>query len=431
MMPIPTITEEQFVCLREELTTAETVAFLKVAKNTSASNLRHAWNIYRFEPLSWRQRDFAGFAAIIEELIDNEDEVVLCDNCMEAAWYEDCREINDGWVCDTCFDRYYRQCVSCDDYTTDFRIVDDEYWCRTCVRDYLHYCEECDCWYSDDYIEDHEHGCDCEAPRPCFEFPADGHGTVKQNERLVVELAKGTISEVGMQQISNYVNSQTRWEKLDKVERVLNEIGPEWQKKTGNFTKRLSGALYKAGIKLDKEVISEVGNIARANSSDEATWHIEFTRDLNLPAKDFFHSGSCWWGSLHASRCALKNWGGIGLRSFDPEFGNVTGRVWVQPMTYDNMSEEFKPTHDAINADAYIVYNGYGTMQGYTGARIVAHLTGRSYKKIEFVVEDVYVNAGGYLIASPELCENTDEIEWYFDVHSTFDAHQVSQRSVA
>src|SRR5205807_3813691 len=94
-------------------------------------------------------------------------------------------------------------------------------------------------------------------------------------------------------------------------------LDPAWQTKRGNFTRRLSTAVHQRhGIKLAPEVISEVGNLARQHSSDTATWLLEFTRDLNQPPEAFYNGESCWWTSHASSRCALKSWGGLAMRSY-------------------------------------------------------------------------------------------------------------------
>jgi hypothetical protein len=119
------------------------------------------------------------------------------------------------------------------------------------------------------------------------------------------------------------------------VRSAIDEIGPLWQAKRGNFTKRLSSALHKRQIKLAPEMIAQVGNICRSHTSDNASWDVEFTRNLNLPAEDFYHEDSCWWQSYSESRCALKSWGGLGMRTFDSD-GTVSGRAWVQPLNEYN-----------------------------------------------------------------------------------------------
>jgi hypothetical protein len=187
----------------------------------------------------------------------------------------------------------------------------------------------------------------------------------------------------------------------------------------------LSSALHKRSYKLSDAAISAVGNLARQHSSDESSWTVEFTRDLNQPADYFYNDDSCWWGSYSASRCALKSWGGIGMRSFAESRyhsgSDVSGRAWVQPL-----DEDLEATHDALHAHAYVIYNGYGDLEGYIAARIVAHLTGRTYKKISFSANDQYVNSNnGYLVADEDTCTNTTLVRLEYSIHDQRDAYQV------
>jgi hypothetical protein len=151
-------------------------------------------------------------------------------------------------------------------------------------------------------------------------------------------------------------------------------------------------------------------------------YHLEVTRDLNGPADEFCHEDSCWWGGESESRCALKSWGGLALRSYGHESDRyATGRAWVQPL-----DETLRPTHDAVGAKAYIVYNGYEKLDGYTPARIVAHLTGLTYRKIELHISPQYVNgSSGYLVADEATCAETNILELCYDQHYKADSDTI------
>ena len=356
------------------------------------------------------------------EWCGNED----CDEvCFDTTRVEG--EYGTIYVCNKCLDRHYSQCSRCDTYATSTNTLPHgREYCDSCYEDHTTYCETCDTQYADCDGDDHAHKCECEAPNPSFEFPANGKGTVRENERLVVELPKGTIDEEGMYRIKCYlidaIHDETRW----VLDDVLAEVGPVWQQKRGNFTRRLSSALYKRGTKLAPSDVSEIGNIARQHSSDTATWNVEFTRDLNQSASFFYHSESCWWQSYAPSRCCLKSWGGLGMRTFDDGASThrPSGRVWIQPL-----NENYDATHDTLNAHAYVVYNAYGeNLTGYVAARIVAYLTGKTYKLIDFdtQVDDTYVNNDkGYLVASEEVCADTESIYLDHNPHDTRDARSV------
>lgn len=362
---------------------------------------------------------------------------LVCEDCHATVWDDEMTQVHgyggvERHVCDDCL-RTYRACEACEEHFADWSAVEGYVYCEPCFEEVASFCDECDEYYLDVNAEYHQHrGCECEAPHTTFEFPNNGDGTVTQDQRFTIHLPKGTIDEQGLGRIRALLHSNVRtndgyridlWE-LDKV---LDTIGPLWQAKRGNFTKRLSSALYKDwNVKVPTEILSEVGNLARQHSTDEAVWHIEFTRDLNQSAQAFANEGSCWWSvndSYGQSRCALKSWGGLGLRSYDhteDHSNNPTGRIWVQPV-----DENMKPTHATLDAHAYVVFNGYGELDGYVGARIIAHLTGKTYRRIDLHSDAQYVNGGfGFLVAAEEVCANEDlrMIQWSADAHHDYDA---------
>jgi hypothetical protein len=207
------------------------------------------------------------------------------------------------------------------------------------------------------------------------------------------------------------------------VRKAIESVGDEWQGKRGNYPKRLASALHKVGIKLAPATISEVGNLARQYSDDTSEYHIEFTRDLNQSAAYFYHEESCWWQSYANSRCALKNWGGLAMRTFaeaDSDHYDPSGRVFIFPL-----NEDFKPTQNAKTAHAYMVFNAYGALGGYSSARIVAHLAGKTYRKVYFdlSIEHGYVNSSaGYLVCDADTIDNAPA-EFSFDGNT----HRVAQ----
>lgn len=420
-------------CIQEGFTAAETTAFLMLADDLSEERLRGAWTV-------WKDDYWVDFSEAVEAITGQE--CAECDYCARMVWSEDTQSTADyEIVCDRCVDRWYQPCVSCETLHRNTTSVGGYEYCNDCLTDHHHWCDECDEWA--DREHEHAHGCDCEAPHKRFEFPANGQGTVAQNERLTVELPAGTIDEMGLQDIAHTVGAAVGWEHHRTIQAAIAEVGPTWQTRRGNFTRRLSSALHKQGIKLEQSTISQIGNLARQHSSDETFWDVAFTRDLNLPAEAFWHEDSCWWGSLYRSRCCLKNWGGLGLRTFDGPI--VTGRAWILPMRHNTtggISDHggwLSPTHDTMGADAYLVFNAYGDdLTSYKAARIVAHLTGRTYKHVGFrhdgdceEGEDaMYINGEtAKLVASEDICSKFDEIELDLAPHDRCDADEQRVRA--
>lgn len=378
----------------------------------------------------WGERDDSDFIEAVQEVYG--DAVMFCDECCAVTWVDNTTTVASGdVVCDeNCRDNY-TSCDDCGDYVKDSTTIGDRELCSRCRDRNYSWCDECDDYYHDDYSYEHTHDdtCDCEAPHRRFLFPANGHGMVAQNERLSVELPKGTIDDEGIDRIKHLVYAAlTEEDDIDwfTVNKVVEDIGPLWQAKRGNFTKRLSGALFKEHkVKLAPAVISEVGNLARAHSSGEATWHIEFTRDLNASADEFCHGDSCWWGGYAASRCCLKNWGGMGMRSYsteDTESYRPSGRTWVQPL-----DDTLDATHHTTDAHAFVIFNSYGDLGGFLAARIIAHLTGKTYRKIEYNADGQYVNNEvGYLVADQATCDATESVYLSHDEHHQRDAQSVT-----
>lgn len=370
------------------------------------------------------------FADTVEEITG--DSPVFCDDCGKVVWEFHNTDLE---VCDSCLNNYGR-CDYCENVTRETTDVGSNTVCESCLGNHYAYCGTCE-EYIDNDNDEHGHTCTCDAPHLRFEFPNDGHGTVSQNERITVELPKGTIDDEGMRHISNLVEQAIANSPDDQFFYIdlMQEVGPLWQMKRGNFTRRLSSVLHSQHqFKLPSGVLSEVGNIARAHSSDDAEWHVSFTRHLNGSAEDFCHDESCWFtgGRYGKSRCALKQWGGLALRTWDDDCNGVyrgmpNGRAWVQPLNAD-----LNPTHDIANAHAYIVYNGYGDLEGYVAARIVAHLTSLTYRKVEFYASPQFINGDtGYLIADETTCSETGQVQYSYDEHYKTDAHQLKVKVYA
>jgi hypothetical protein len=401
-------------------TTRTEAAFLALSQDPTTELLQAAWE-------AW-EGGASEFIEAVEAVMDRT--CTYCDYCTAVVW-SDCTSRTDDYeeVCSSCVESNYYRCAACEYLSRNTTTVDNCEYCESCLEDNFIWCEDCEEYFDGSHV----HGCECEAPNLKFEFPANGHGTIAQNERLTVALPAGTIDEEGLQAIAQVVHGATGWRLLGFVNAAIDEVGPTWQTKRGNFTRRLSSALHKHGIKLERETISQIGNLGRQHSSDDVSWDIEFTRDLNLPAEDFCHDGSCWWTSMVESRCCLKNWGGLGIRTFDPRFPDAfhaTGRAWVLPMRY-NLGL-LRPTHDTMGADAYLVFNAYGAISSYVAARIVAHLTGRTYKHVEFTAEGMYINNdSAKLVAAEDVCSKFESIELALDDHDSLDADDQKARVAA
>lgn len=401
-------------------------------------------------------RLFPSFARLVFAMTG--EDVVRCYDCESVVLADETEDYDGNPICESCREDYY-DCDECGRTThhdcATYVEGPDRTVCDSCMSRY-YWCEHCET-YSEGPCEECSTDCECCSARPTFRFPANGAGTIGNDERLTLTLPKGIISDAGIAAIQEAVvehmptahafrDAAERYYALNSsllgpegrttrdayfeaseahsavqrtVAKAVESVGHEWQGKRGNYPKRLSSALYKLGIKLEPATISEVGNLARQYSDDTSEYHIEFTRDLNQSAAYFYHEVSCWWQSYANSRCALKNWGGLAMRTFaeaDSDQDDPSGRVFIFPL-----NEDFEPTQNAETAHAYMVFNAYGALGGYSSARIVAHLAGKTYRKVRFDLEidNGYVNSNaGYLVCDAGTIGNApDSFSFGGDTH--------------
>jgi hypothetical protein len=71
-----------------------------------------------------------------------------------------------------------------------------------------------------------------------------------------------------------------------------------------------------------------------------------------------------------------------------------------------NESGTLVPTFDTLSPDAFVTFNGYGSLGGYVAARIIAHMAGMTYRKVSLTLTPMYVNGdSGYLVAPEEIAD--------------------------
>lgn len=400
-------------------------------------------------------------------LTGTRDGVAICENCGDPQLTDNMTgtgRYDDYMVCtENCLDEY-RQCDCCEHYFTNevmASTLDDEIICERCQSNSYSYCDECDGWYADTNEWQHNHAdfdddndeCDdedscCDAPFKQFAIRNDGNAPLLNDTRVTVTLPGGVISPAGLSAIASYLesmawnsdtwaatisatvagNKESSWHGQYMSDRdraqylsshvrhaatpnFAEKIGNKWQAKNGNFTKRVSRYAHNEfGLKIPPAIISGIGNLAAAHSRSVDV-HLELTRELNMPALEFWHGGSCWWGGYSRSRCTLKTNGGFGMRTFasaaqDAQgaasagtggrgtHGDIMGRAWVLPVMIEtrDVTEKYRPEmagcctyengycHDSF--DWYYV-NG---QRVYLNARMM-HLARYERARREFVAQ--------------------------------------------
>lgn len=374
---------------------------------------------------------------------DYADDIHWCNECEQIDHLEDGSIVRGGtFVCDECLSDYF-YCSKCEEFVPEgettctlYTDSDDVKVCDSCLRRDYSWCEYCDGYYRDNEGFNHDHDededddeneCECEPPTYALAVRNDGGPPLASNDVITVSLPAGTIDSEGMDRIYDFVSNGFSW----KAAELVSVVGPVWQQKDGNFTKRLARLAWnRHQLKIPPEILSQIGNIARAHSIS-IDYRLAVTRALNMHPEEFGHSGSCWWGDYTPSRCALKHNGGFGLRSFG-DYGEVAGRSWVIPLRTTNIhgTERLVPTFDAMHADAFIVFNGYGNLGGYSAARIVSHMTGMTYRKVGFDCDPMYINNdNGYLVAPEEIATKYTDGHLSLNVETHSDLYYREQRA--
>lgn len=354
---------------------------------------------------------------------ENVDQIKFCVDCYTPLWAAQQHPIDSTGqrvACTPCFNCYLT-CTECESKVRYMNnTVTHAYICEGCTSRAFAWCDHCNGYYPRSLGDEHTHEeneC-CESPAKDFTIRNDGETPLANDTRVTITLPAGLISDEGIGTIAAYlrntylIEAQELQQQAWNLSYRLNELGQGWQTKQGNFTKRLSRMAYKQfGMKLPPEVISRVGSIASEHSK-AINFQIEVTRNLNGSPAAFAHEGSCWWTDYNDSRCALKTNGGFAIRTFadknNPngwDEGSVTGRAWVMPLRKSKTRQDgLEPTFNIDEADAFIVFNGYGNLQGYTGSRILSHMLGVTYRKVNFACSPMYINSeSGYLVGAEEI----------------------------
>lgn len=415
------------------------IRFIRWMRLLGRVNMAQDADLRYYMSISTLERDqFAElFNQFFELRLGGDISIRMCTMCNTFTFgqLESIGQNGEDEVCRTCYQDNFTECATCNSrfLYDDMHSVQGDHICESCMDSgdvEASTCEACGYYFYQDnmvYVEDRG-GYYCQDHKPreasvckpthlAFEFPAlcTPQKSVKNDEVVTVTVAHGEVSSVGMAEIRNLVYRKTggpnNYDGLNLHELATEEsFDRTWQTREGNFPKRLAKhMLTERSMKLTEELMAEIGNIAKAYTSKTGKSHISLTRNLNLPASQFCNDGSCWWTDYATSRCEAKAYHTFGVRGWATEHGDdgePTDRAWLIPLAVDHTSvrPRFEGTH-VLPADAYVLFNSYG-MEVLPFSRIVAGMTGKSYKKITFRVDNMYVNGElGVLIAEQSVCD--------------------------
>jgi hypothetical protein len=298
---------------------------------------------------------------------------------------------------------FLRECDMCHTRVANRETIGNQRVCLECRNENFRACRACGIYISNDEYElHHKHGVGCcESPALDFQLRWLDNPPLVSDTKTVITMGAGQVDPAGYDRLEAWLNQNGFFHESA----VLRRIEPTWQKKEGNFPKRLSKEVWKTyGRKVPEPAMAMIGTIGAEHSAKHAELTVMVSRRLNESASFWYHEGSCWWSSAYASRCALKTNGGFGIVTYSsPRHSKPNGRCWVLPVKRGERGY-LKPTFDTMDPDGFIVFNGYGALVDYSGARVMAALAGMSYTKIQFAPKNpLYVNSGGYLVGSEEF----------------------------
>lgn len=275
---------------------------------------------------------------------------------------------------------------------------------------------------------------------------------IHSDEIKEVTTGGGEVTAQGFAQIRRLVSAKTGGNLglggIDLSEIDRDDFDRRWQNAEGNMPKRIAKVLLtQRHMKLTEDLMAEIGNLAKQYTSKPGTHRISLTRNINGPRGEFVNDNSCWWSDYWYSRCTLKGMGGFGVRlwvthavnKINPNTGGViavtedrpVGRAWMIPVALTNNPADkarygaWKP--DAmLPAPAYVIFNAYDGRSSHDRAelfdfaRIIAQMTGKSYRKVGFRAPHMYINGShlgtddrpkGVLIAEQSICSSYDTVE--------------------
>jgi len=233
--------------------------------------------------------------------------------------------------------------------------------------------------------------------------------------RYTLTTGEREITDAGIRDLEVILRSQKLqgedWKALNPtgITEWLPPLPNDWQwvwvvqrgEYAGTMPKRIAKYFFKVhGLKFPQAQLVELGNLAKAHSSELKTYTFEFANQIDWEDGDFGDGGSCWWGDYSGSRVMWDNNNGLSIRFYN-EHNHGYARAWVME----------------IDTELYTVMNGYG-LSTLRITRIFAQFMGLTYKQIHLhnsASSSLWINGStGYIVGRFEVIS---EIEtWDFDM---------------
>lgn len=215
------------------------------------------------------------------------------------------------------------------------------------------------------------------------------------HHRYTFTTPQGAISTSGIDEILRLINRQEantgEWLRLNPAwgRFYLPTLPDDWNyswltsagEYRGKFTTRMSQFYFKRlGIKCPADFVNQIGNLARAHSTESETYEFEFVDSFDWQDGDYGDGGSCMWGGYAGGRLMLKENNALAMLFYGGRWGGGLGRAFLAP----------------IENDTHIVFNGYGFPGDSTLriARVFAQFRNQPYKQLDL---DNQGTSGGQL----------------------------------
>jgi len=175
-----------------------------------------------------------------------------------------------------------------------------------------------------------------------------------------------------------------------------------WRTPEGKFPKRLRKYFWQQhGIKLDPELLAQLGQQVRAATGLPIPFLLQFTDRFDWQPGDFGDKGSCFWTTRAAARQLIADAGGYAALFYRADTGRGYARAWLVPVA-DTLDLDL-----CWSDQAWAVFNAYGALTLPQITHILANILELRSYLVSLTNEGrpdglIYINHDvGYLLLPP------------------------------